>query len=95
MSLAQLSNLNLNNVETVLSQNVGFGTFTANGNTEVTELNTAVLPNSIILITMKTPLGTAAGGPVVITAISNGDFKIKSVNNDTSVYNYLVLNPKF
>lgn len=67
------------------------GTFTMNGATPVTVANTAVTPESNILITLKTVGGTVGAHPAIQTITSGTGFTVAGTALDTSVYNYLIL----
>jgi hypothetical protein len=69
------------------------GTVIANGVTAVVVADTRVDANSVIIFTLKTASGSAAGGPPFVSAITPGTgFSVKSVANDASTYNYVILN---
>ena len=68
------------------------GTFTANNGISVTVSNTNVTTNSIILLTVKTPVGANAGQAYVNSKTVASGFSIASLGSDTSVYNYIILN---
>jgi hypothetical protein len=81
-------------VSVVNSLNQSFGTFTANSNIAVTVADTNVGPNSIIIPTLKTVGGTVgASVPAVKTITVGVGFTITALASDTSVYNYMIINP--
>jgi hypothetical protein len=69
---------------------VGF--VTATGFIPVTQLDDTVTPTSTILLTVVIPSGVNAGAAIV-TDVTTGSFTIQNYwGNDTSTYNYLVIN---
>jgi hypothetical protein len=75
-----------------LSTNQRVGTLTLNGATPVTVSNTLVTANSAIFLTTKTSAGTPAFRWV--SARSAGvSFSVTGTAGDTSVLNYLIVEP--
>jgi len=67
------------------------GTFTANGVTSVTVVNTYVKGNSSVVITLKTVGGTVGAIPSIKTITSEVGFTVSGTALDTSVYNYKII----
>ena len=69
------------------------GVVEANGTTAVPVNNDAYNPfTSVVVFSLNTQAGTAATIAPFISTAAAGTFSIKSSANDTSVYNYLILN---
>jgi hypothetical protein len=65
---------------------------TANGYAGVTQLDSNIDTNSLVQLSVKTPVGPNAGAACV-TSIGVGGFYIQNYwGNDSSVYNYTVTN---
>ena len=68
------------------------GEFTANGTTEVAVAYAALNANTIVLFSVKTKAGAATTSPAYMFSRTNGTgFSIKSLADDLSVYDYVVL----
>lgn len=68
------------------------GEFTANGTTEVAVAYAALTADSIVLFSSKTKAGTSDTCSAYVFSRTNGTgFSIKSIANDLSVYDYVVL----
>jgi hypothetical protein len=73
------------------SLKVSYGTFTANGATTVSVVDTRVTAHSIILITVMTPAGTPSPtSPNVIGKTAGVGFDVDGTASDTSVYEYVI-----
>lgn len=71
----------------------GFGSTSAvNGTTPVPVNATNVQSDSIILFNLKT-LGGTVGSPFVASITAGTSFTVASQALDTSIYNYVILNP--
>jgi hypothetical protein len=71
--------------------NYSRGTVVANGTSSVAVTNTTVTPNSVVILTLKTLVGTV--GPAYVSSVTAGTgFSIQSQSGDTSTYNYLIIN---
>lgn len=68
-----------------------FDTFTAVSGTTITVTNPLVTLQSHIILTVKTPVGAAAGFSYV-SGLANGSFSVFCQPMDDSLYNYAVLN---
>ena len=68
-----------------------FGEVTANNAVAVVVNNTAITADSIIVLTVKTPVGANAGQAVVVAKVAGASFSIASGAADTSVYKYSIL----
>ena len=67
------------------------GTVTVNGTNTVQVSDTSVTTKSVVILTVKTPVGTV--GPAYVSSTTAGTgFSIKSQSGDTSTYNYLIIN---
>jgi len=69
------------------------GTATANGASNVTVANTKVTANTQVLFTLKTVGGTVGAVPSVKTITPGVGFAFAGTASDTSVYNYMLLEP--
>lgn len=68
------------------------GEFTANGTTEVAVAYAPLTADSIILFSCKTKAGAAATASSYMFSRTNGvGFSTKSIADDSSVYDYIVL----
>jgi hypothetical protein len=70
-----------------------FGSVTANSAVAVPVANTNVTPNTVIQLTLKTAVGANAGQAYVSSVTDGVGFSIVSGVADTSVYNYVLINP--
>lgn len=67
------------------------GTFTANGASSVTVVNSEVTANSSIVITLKTVGGTVGAIPSIKTITPGTGFTVSGTASDTSIYNYKII----
>lgn len=70
-----------------------FGTVTANATTPVAEAVPSISADSVVILSLKTVGGSAPGQAFVSSLTAGTGFSITSLANDTSVYNYYVMQP--
>jgi hypothetical protein len=68
------------------------GTFTAAAGAGVTVADANVTAHSVIVITVKTPAGTVGKTPSVKTVTPGTGFTVQADANDSSHYNYAIIN---
>lgn len=80
-----------NNYTALPDGSVVSGTFTANGASSVTVVNTLITANSSVVITLKTVGGTVGAIPAIKTITPGTGFTVAGTASDTSVYNYKII----
>lgn len=70
-----------------------FGTFTANGATNVTIVDPGYTLGDIVLFGLLTAAGTVGNIPKVTTGTTGTGFTVAGTASDTSVYNYVRFSP--
>lgn len=68
---------------------VGYGTWTANGTSAVTVVDSNITATSLIFVGLLTVGGTVGAIPVVKTKTAGTGFTIGGTASDTSVYGYI------
>lgn len=98
MTLATVNRITENPVNTTTGQRSPLlsdvqkcrGTVTLNGATPVTEANTFITANTVLIFTLKTVGGTVSpSAPNVQTITPGTGFTVSGTASDTSVYNYV------
>jgi hypothetical protein len=72
-----------------------FGTFTANGASDVTVAEAGIARNDLISISLNTVGGTVGAIPRLTTITPGTGFTVAGTASDTSIYNYVVTKNQF